>query len=84
MLELEFMHFLTHMEGESFNSGNGEVQKYINAEKRFLGEHLILWISEFSKCVKKNSNLPFFRELANLSETFVTLDFKYVCSLDLP
>ena len=82
--ELEFMHFLTHMEGESRAGGDEKSHHYIQAGKKFLGEHLMLWISEFRNCVKKNSNLSFFQNLADLTESFVKLDYDYLCTFERP
>ena len=82
MHELEFMHFLTHMEGEVWMNDKEKSRRYIKAEKMFLGKHLVLWISEFRNCVKSNSTLSFFQKLADLTKIFITLDYDYICTLD--
>ena len=81
MHELEFMHFLAHMEGESWAAGNEKLHKYINGQKKFLGDHLMLWISKFSDCVGRHTELSFFKILSGITERFITLDYEYVCSL---
>ena len=83
--ELEFMHFLSHMEGESGHRGDEKNRGYvIRAEKMFLEDHLLSWMPKFGTCVKKNSKLSFFQNLSELTETFVTLDHTYVCALETP
>ena len=68
MFELEFMQYLIQKEEISW-------------QKKFLQEHLTVWIPDFCECLRKNAHLPFYQSIASLTDHFISLDLKYVLSL---
>lgn len=73
--ELEFLYLLTFRENEARVADNQEdVAKWVELRKRFLARHLGAWVERFAAAVKAGSRSGFYRELAELTETFVLLE----------
>jgi len=69
--ELEFLYLLIYRENEGHRNGSAEALKAVALKKRFLDEHLGLWIGPFTAAVKTGARSSFYRELAGLTERFV-------------
>lgn len=72
-LELEFMYYLCYKALDSFK---GEVdtkyiRKNIEMQNKFISQHLIKWVPLFCKDIRENTNLLFFKEIANFTEKFI-------------
>lgn len=78
-VELEFLHYLTYKEAYALeNHGDDQVSICVNAEKKFMKEHLGRWIGLFTVLVNKHSKEGFYACSANLLKDFVELEWKYL------
>jgi TorA maturation chaperone TorD len=74
-IELDFMSNLCRMEAKEWEKG--DVSKSISlldAENRFLQEHILTWIYVLCDQIKKYGKTDFYRGLAELTESWVTFD----------
>lgn len=70
--ELEFLYLLTFRENEARAADDAaEAAKWLELRKRFLVRHLGAWVAPFAAAVKAGARPGFYRELAELTETFV-------------
>ncbi len=70
--ELEFMQRLATKEAEAWAETNEEFATNIRKiEGRFLDEHLCRWASRFCDKVIERSELPFYREFAEVTKGFL-------------
>jgi len=69
--ELEFLYLLIYRENEGHRNGSAEALRWAALKKRFLDEHLGLWIGPFTAAVKAGARSSFYRELAGLTGRFV-------------
>jgi TorA maturation chaperone TorD len=70
--ELEFMQRLATKEAEAWAESNEEyATNILKIELRFLDEHLSQWASRFSEKVIEMSELPFYREFAEVTKGFL-------------
>lgn len=69
--ELGFMAYLTR---EEARAEDRDRRLWVQRERRFLREHLSRWLPTFCRRVRKASQHGFYVALAELTETFVTLD----------
>ncbi|MFQ6061640.1 MAG: molecular chaperone [Methanosarcinales archaeon] len=77
--ELEFMHFLTLKEAIAQSNGNVDGEEIcVDAEKKFLVDHLGRWVGAFSKVIKKEVHYKFYAPLAEMIRQFVSLDSNYL------
>ena len=75
--ELEFMQQVTQAGAEAFSEENMEKAQYMQSiAEQFLKDHLGRWIPLFCEKVREAAELPFYRELADLTEKFVAFDRK--------
>ncbi|MEK7361271.1 MAG: molecular chaperone TorD family protein [Pseudomonadota bacterium] len=73
--ELEFLYLLIYRENEAQRNGEPETLKAISGlKKRFLGDHLGLWIGPFTAAVRDGARSVFYRELAELTDRFVKME----------
>jgi DMSO reductase family type II enzyme chaperone len=69
--ELGFMAYLAMQEAEA---RDGDRQTWLRRERLFLRDHLSVWLPLFCRRVKEASRHPFYTALAELTETFLSLD----------
>jgi DMSO reductase family type II enzyme chaperone len=69
--ELGFMAYLAMQEAEARDE---ERQTWLRRERLFLRDHLSVWLPLFCQRVKETSQHPFYTALAELTETFLSLD----------
>jgi TorA maturation chaperone TorD len=73
--ELEFLYLLIYRENEGHRNGELEALKAATGlEKRFLDEHLGIWIGPFTAAVKGGAQSGFYRQLAELTDRFVRME----------
>jgi len=78
-LELEFMACLCDRHGECLRKGDvGEAAVTVQAQKDFLDEHLLRWVSRFCEEVDRCAWTDFFRGMAQLTEGFVVWDRRFL------
>ncbi|MFY9315317.1 MAG: molecular chaperone TorD family protein, partial [Burkholderiales bacterium] len=71
--ELEFLYLLIHRQHQAQQSGDATAIAEVDAlRRRFLGSHLGRWVGPFTAAMKSGATEPFYRELAELTERFVT------------
>lgn len=74
-VELEFMHKLTERETRAWNEGDNEGAIYcLKVEKKFIEEHLDRWVPLFCEKVTAEAELPFYREIAEITKAFLELE----------
>jgi DMSO reductase family type II enzyme chaperone len=69
--ELGFMAYLALQEAEARDE---ERRAWQERERSFLRDHLSVWLPHFCRRVKEAGQHPFYTALAELTETFVSLD----------
>jgi len=73
--ELEFLYLLIFRENQAQRTGEPEaLSSAAGLRKRFLGEHLGRWIGPFTVAVRAGAQSVFYRELAELTDRFVTME----------
>jgi len=74
-VELEFMQQVIHAEQKAW--GDGEINLvlvYQEKEKIFIEEHLAGWIPDFCVKVIEAAKMPFYREMARLTWSFIEFE----------
>lgn len=79
-VELEFMHFLCCKQAYALESNHGKekVEICVEAQKKFLQQHLGKWVFAFAKLLKKKKNSEFYTTLAELTESFISFELAYL------
>lgn len=73
--ELEFLYLLIYREVQSRQAGElAPLASATALRKRFLNEHLGSWIGPFTAAVRARADSAFYRELAELTKRFVTME----------
>ncbi len=74
IFELEFMHFLI------FNMVDNKDQHehFLHAQKDFLERHLGQWVTKFCNLLTEKTDIPFYKQLANVTNKFITDDLEWV------
>ncbi len=73
--ELEFLYLLIFRENQALQAGQPEELAAIaGLRRRFVGEHLGVWIAPFTAAVEAGAQTAFYRELAKLTNRFVGME----------
>lgn len=76
--ELEFMYYMAYLceklceDEKNYKS----IESIINYSEFFLREHLVLWIEDFSKDIIDNTNMEYFKILANFTMGYILEDME--------
>ncbi len=71
-VELEFMHRLVKAEEEARRKDDpARLEKILDMEKRFVGEHLSRWIPRFTDRVVEAARVDFYRKIATVTKEFI-------------
>ena len=74
-VELEYLYVLLFREAEAWARNDpATLRGASKLRARFLAEHLGAWIAPFATAVREGAECAFYRELATLTERFVTLE----------
>jgi TorA maturation chaperone TorD len=74
-VELEFLYVLLFREAEARIRGDAQTLAGVGRmRQRFLAEHLGQWVGPFAAAVRAGAECAFYRELADLTERFVTME----------
>jgi len=74
-VELEFMQQVVQREAQAWEADDDETaQLCLKNEKIFIGEHLGGWIPDFCEKVIKTAEVPFYREMARLTRSFIEFE----------
>ncbi len=86
-MELEFMHFLAYRSANaqsvidaaqpSANDAN-QTEHYLRAQLDFMARHLSQWVPNFCEKLKDKTSVPFYVQLAQLTEKFITDDLEWL------
>ena len=78
-VELEFMGKLGQFESEKWANGDDEGARYcLSIQKMFAEEHLLRWIPQFCEQVIARADLPFYREMARITNEFLDFDYESI------
>ena len=70
--ELEFVQKLEERYAKALTDGDKDLaENLVIIRDRFLVEHLLAWAPEFMDKVMNKATLPFYREMAELTKTFL-------------
>jgi TorA maturation chaperone TorD len=74
-VELEFMQQVIQREEQAWQDDDKETALLCQEnEKKFVDEHLFCWIPDFCEKVITEADLPFYREMARLTRTFIEFE----------
>ena len=74
-VELEFMQQVVQREAQAWQADDDETAlRCLKNEKKFVDEHLVRWIPDFCEKVATEADLPFYREMAKLTKTFIEFE----------
>ncbi len=77
--ELEFMYYLTYKEAYAReHNSNEEIDICREAQKKFLKEHLGRWAPLFLKRLAEKAQSGFYKELAQLTESFLVFEVEFL------
>lgn len=72
--ELEFLYLLIFQENEACRTQDSAKLSFaLELKRRFLQAHLGAWVNKFTDAVKASAQCSFYRELAELTEKFISL-----------
>ncbi|MBI4401044.1 MAG: molecular chaperone TorD family protein [Nitrospirae bacterium] len=78
-VELEFMHFLAYKESYArCHDGADKTQIVVDAQKKFVKDHIGRWVPLFSRMLAKKADTGFFKDMADFSSDWVDLDAAYL------
>ena len=76
-VELEFMQHVVQREAQAWEAGDDETALLcLKNEKKFVDEHLLGWIPDFCEKVSEAAEMPFYREMARLTRSLLSLKSK--------
>ena len=80
--ELEFMYYLIFKEIEAFANSDPETAiGFIQRQKSFLEDHLMVWVPVFAKKIIESAEKPFYPNLAKATTAFLAENHGLVCSV---
>ena len=78
-VELEFIHFLAYKESYALlHDGPEKLQTVIEAEKKFVKEHIGRWVPLFAGMLKKKADYGFYKLIADLTGDWVAFEIGYL------
>ena len=78
-VELEFLHFLAYKESYALcHDGPEKLKTVIDAEKKFVKEHVGRWVPLFSGMLKKKAEYGFYKIIADLTAQWVSFEIAYL------
>jgi TorA maturation chaperone TorD len=81
-MQLDFMGFLCKIERESWERSEMEsLQKCVELQKAFLGEHLLKWVYQCCETIIEKATYGFYKAAARFMAGFIKSEEKYVAEL---
>ncbi len=78
-VELEFMHFLAYKESYArCHDGAEKTQVVVDAQKKFVKDHIGRWVPLFCRMLSKKADYGFFKSIAELSYDWMDFDAAYL------
>lgn len=73
--ELEFLYLLIFSQNQARSGGSTDELSAANAlHRRFVTEHLAVWVGSFAEAIRAGADTAFYRELAGFTERFARLE----------
>jgi TorA maturation chaperone TorD len=74
-IELSFMEYLCRRTADSVeNDKMNEAKKYLEMQRRFISEHLALWVPMLAKDILESAELEFYKGIAKITDEFIKID----------
>lgn len=74
-VELEFMQKMTEWESEKWMQEDRKSAEYcLSAQRMFLEQHLLCWVSKFCDEIMDQAELPFYKAMAELTENYMAFE----------
>lgn len=78
-VELEFLHYLAYKESYALcHDGPEKVQTVVDAEKKFVKEHIGRWVPLFSEMLKNKADYGFYKCIADLTTAWVNFEINFL------
>ncbi|MEJ2231252.1 MAG: molecular chaperone TorD family protein, partial [Nitrospirales bacterium] len=78
-VELEFMHYLAYKESYAvLHDGAEKLKTVIEAEKKFVKEHIGRWVPLFSGMLKRKADYGFYKILADFTSDWLAFDIAFL------
>ncbi|GJL67080.1 MAG: hypothetical protein NPIRA05_20510 [Nitrospirales bacterium] len=78
-VELEFIHYLAYKESYALiHDGPEKLKMVVDAEKRFVKEHVGRWVPLFSGMLKRKADYGFYKALADFTSDWVAFEVDYL------
>ena len=78
-VELEFIHYLSYKESYALlHDGPEKLQTVIDAEKKFVKEHLGRWVPLFAGMLKRKADYGFYKILADFTYDWIEFEVSYL------
>jgi len=78
-VELEFMHYLAYKESYAIlHDGAEKLKTVVEAEKKFVKEHIGRWVPLFSGMLKRKSDYGFYKILADFTTDWMAFDIAFL------
>ncbi len=78
-VELEFIHYLAYKESYALiHDGPEKLRTVVEAEKKFVKEHVGRWVPLFSGMLKRKADYGFYKILADFTSDWVAFEIDYL------
>lgn len=78
-VELEFMHFLTYRESYArCHDGKDKTEIVVEAQKKFVKNHIGRWVPLFSRMLAKKADAGFFKKIADMMSEWMDFEALYL------
>lgn len=78
-VEFEFMHFLAYKESYArCHDGAEKTQIVVDAQKKFVKEHIGRWVPLFARMLSKKADVGFFKLLADMSSDWIDFEAAFL------
>lgn len=80
--ELEFMYYLSFNSIKAFEEENIELLvKILNYQNYFIKEHLVNWMDSFCSDIINNTNMDYFKIVAQFTKEFIKNDYDFISKI---
>ena len=81
-VEMEFMSYLCRKAAEAVEAEDyGKVQRYLQKQKQFVGEHLLNWVPQFCMDVERAARTDFYRSVAGITAGYLSSEMQTIDKL---
>ena len=78
-VELEFMHYLSYKESYAIlHDGSEKLKTVVEAEKKFVKEHIGRWVPLFSGMLKRKADYGFYKILADFTSDWMAFEIAFL------